>query len=118
MVTLMAGPKMDSQVPKVHTTVGLVQTISMAGTLWSVTKRHVSILGSGSVAPMLRSCRLRHIEQAIEKLSKQHAEHIRVYDPRGGQDNIRCLTGFHETSITRDFYARVANRGASIWIQR
>ncbi|CDQ69002.1 unnamed protein product [Oncorhynchus mykiss] len=36
---------------------------------------------------------LQHIEQAIEKLSKQHAEHIRVYDPCGGQDNIRCLTG-------------------------
>ncbi|KAM6975465.1 glutamine synthetase-like isoform 2-T2 [Tautogolabrus adspersus] len=61
---------------------------------------------------------LQYIEQAIEKLSKKHAEHIRVYDPRGGQDNMRRLTGLHETSNIEDFSAGMANRGASIRIPR
>lgn len=60
----------------------------------------------------------RYIEQAIEKLSKKHSEHIRVYDPRGGEDNKRRLTGLHETSSIEDFSAGVANRGASIRIPR
>ncbi|XP_070780217.1 glutamine synthetase-like [Enoplosus armatus] len=61
---------------------------------------------------------LQYIEQAIEKLRKKHDEHIRVYDPHGGQDNMRRLTGHHETSRITDFSAGVANRGASIRIPR
>lgn len=61
---------------------------------------------------------VRHIEKAIDKLSKRHAEHIRMYDPRGGQDNMRRLTGHHETSNINDFSAGVANRAASIRIPR
>uniref|UniRef100_A0A8B9ZF77 Glutamine synthetase n=1 Tax=Anas platyrhynchos TaxID=8839 RepID=A0A8B9ZF77_ANAPL len=49
---------------------------------------------------------LKHIEEAIEKLSKRHQYHIRAYDPKGGLDNARRLT------------AGVANRGASIRIPR
>ena len=60
----------------------------------------------------------RHIEAAIEKLSKTHAAHICAYDPRGGEDNKRRLTGLHETSSIHDFSAGVANRGASIRIPR
>ena len=60
----------------------------------------------------------RYIELAIEKLSKKHNEHIRVYDPRGGKDNMRRLTGLHETANIDDFSAGVANRGASIRIPR
>lgn len=60
----------------------------------------------------------RAIEAAIEKLSKRHDYHIRVYDPRGGQDNSRRLTGHHETSNITEFSAGVANRGASIRIPR
>jgi len=56
----------------------------------------------------------RLIEDAIEKLSKQHDRHIRAYDPRGGRDNERRLTGHHETSNIHDFSAGVANRGASV----
>lgn len=41
-----------------------------------------------------------------------------MYDPRGGQDNKRRLTGKHETSSIDDFSAGVANRGASIRIPR
>lgn len=44
--------------------------------------------------------------------------HIRMYDPRGGQDNTRRLTGQHETSSITEFSAGVANRGASIRIPR
>jgi len=61
---------------------------------------------------------LKHIEAAIEKLSKHHRRHILAYDPRGGKDNERRLTGLHETSSIHDFSAGVANRGASIRIPR
>ncbi|XP_069039352.1 glutamine synthetase-like [Lepisosteus oculatus] len=61
---------------------------------------------------------LQHIEEAIEKLGRRHAHHIRLYDPRGGKDNERRLTGRHETSSLHEFSAGVANRGASIRIPR
>ncbi|XP_055333637.1 glutamine synthetase-like isoform X2 [Paramacrobiotus metropolitanus] len=61
---------------------------------------------------------LQAIEDAIEKLGKVHANHIRNYDPKGGQDNQRRLTGRHETSSIHDFSAGVANRGCSIRIPR
>lgn len=61
---------------------------------------------------------LREIEAAVEKLSKTHARHIRAYDPNGGKDNERRLTGRHETSNITDFSAGVAHRGASIRIPR
>lgn len=61
---------------------------------------------------------LRHIEASIERLSKRHKYHIRVYDPKGGLDNVRRLTGHHETASINDFSAGVANRGASIRIPR
>lgn len=61
---------------------------------------------------------LKYIEESIEKLSKRHQYHIRAYDPKGGLDNARRLTGFHETSNINDFSAGVANRSASIRIPR
>ncbi|XP_070812705.1 glutamine synthetase-like isoform X1 [Pituophis catenifer annectens] len=61
---------------------------------------------------------IKAIEAAIERLSKRHQYHIRMYDPRGGQDNTRRLTGQHETSSITEFSAGVANRGASIRIPR
>ncbi|KAA0719898.1 Glutamine synthetase [Triplophysa tibetana] len=61
---------------------------------------------------------IEHIEQAIEKLRKCHAEHIRVYDPHGGEDNRRRLTGLQATSSIHDFSAGVADRGASVRIPR
>lgn len=45
------------------------------------------------------------IEKAIDKLSKAHLRHIQAYDPRGGKDNERRLTGRHETSSIHDFSA-------------
>ncbi|KAF6292913.1 glutamate-ammonia ligase [Rhinolophus ferrumequinum] len=61
---------------------------------------------------------LKYIEESIERLSKRHQYHIRAYDPKGGLDNARRLTGFHETSNINDFSAGVANRSASIRIPR
>ena len=61
---------------------------------------------------------LKHIEESIEKLGKRHQYHIRAYDPKGGLDNARRLTGHHETSNINEFSAGVANRGASIRIPR
>ncbi len=60
----------------------------------------------------------RHIKDAIDRLSKKHIEHIRLYDPNDGGDNARRLTGKHETSSIHDFSSGVANRGASIRIPR
>jgi len=61
---------------------------------------------------------IEHIQQAIDKLSKVHERHIKAYDPHGGKDNERRLTGKHETSSIHDFSAGVANRGCSIRIPR
>ena len=58
------------------------------------------------------------IEKGIEKLAKRHLDHIRAYDPKGGKDNERRLTGKHETSSIHDFSAGVANREVSIRIPR
>ena len=41
---------------------------------------------------------LEAIKKAIERLKKQHDVHIKHYDPKGGQDNRRRLTGPHKTS--------------------
>lgn len=71
-----------------------------------------------STKAMRESGGLKVIEAAIQKLSTKHKEHICAYDPNGGSDNARRLTGFHETSSIHDFSAGVANRGASIRIPR
>lgn len=71
-----------------------------------------------STEPMRNEGGLKHIHTAIEKMSKRHAEHIKEYDPQGGKDNERRLTGLHETSSINDFSSGVANRGSSIRIPR
>lgn len=57
---------------------------------------------------------IKHIEEAIDKLSRRHDEHIAVY----GDDNELRLTGKHETGSINHFSSGVANRGASIRIPR
>ena len=56
------------------------------------------------------------IQQAIEALSKRHQEHIQAYDPRGGEDNARRLTGRFETANINTFSWGVAKRNVSIRI--
>ncbi len=58
------------------------------------------------------------INEAVEKLSKKHKEHLQAYDAKGGEDNKRRLTGRHETASWETFAAGVAHRGASIRIPR
>lgn len=62
--------------------------------------------------------RFRAIEAAIENLRHNHFEHLAYYDPKGGKDNERRLTGLHETASMSEFSAGVASRSASIRIPR
>lgn len=61
---------------------------------------------------------MKAIEAAIEKLSKQHAKHIKAYDPKQGAYNIERLTGKFETSSIDSFSWGVANRGSSVRVSR
>ena len=55
---------------------------------------------------------LEIIGEAIEKLSKKHSEHMKVY----GAGNELRMTGSYETAKFDEFTYGVANRGASIRI--
>ncbi|KAI8098825.1 uncharacterized protein BX664DRAFT_288548 [Halteromyces radiatus] len=57
---------------------------------------------------------LATMEDAIERMSLRHFEHIAVY----GEDNDLRLTGHHETGHIGAFSYGIANRGASIRIPR
>ncbi|CAI8028781.1 Glutamine synthetase [Geodia barretti] len=61
---------------------------------------------------------MKVMEEAIQRLEKRHKEHIILYDPSGGVDNSRRLTGLHETAHIDQFFWGVAHRGASIRIPR
>ena len=52
------------------------------------------------------------IHEAIDKLSKKHQEHIKIY----GEYNYMRLTGHHETSSMDTFSCGIGNRSASIRI--
>ena len=53
---------------------------------------------------------LEYINEAIDKLSLKHDEHMAVY----GVDNDKRMTGQHETASYGVFSDGIANRGASI----
>lgn len=55
---------------------------------------------------------LEFINEAIQKLAKNHDEHMKVY----GSDNELRMTGAHETASYNTFTHGCANRGASIRI--
>ena len=59
---------------------------------------HDTLFLSPSTVEMRQAGGYQHIEAAIEKMSKKHKEHIESYDPSGGADNARRLTGRHETA--------------------
>eukprot|EP00518_Triparma_eleuthera_P019181 CAMPEP_0197551720 /NCGR_PEP_ID=MMETSP1320-20131121/5267_1 /TAXON_ID=91990 /ORGANISM="Bolidomonas sp., Strain RCC2347" /LENGTH=377 /DNA_ID=CAMNT_0043112251 /DNA_START=33 /DNA_END=1166 /DNA_ORIENTATION=+ len=60
------------------------------------------------------------IIEALERLGApgKQEEHIAAYDPNGGADNARRLTGLHETASIEKFTYGVANRGCSARIPR
>jgi len=55
---------------------------------------------------------IKVIEEACQKLSRKHKEHIEVY----GAGNESRLTGLHETCGINEFRYGVSDRGASIRI--
>jgi len=58
------------------------------------------------------------IEDACERLGKRHMDHIRRYDPNGGEDNKFRLTGMHEAPALEDFSWGIGNRGCSVRVHR
>lgn len=71
-----------------------------------------------STKPMREDGGIKAIEEAIEHMSAKHDLHQSWYDPNGGEDNKRRMTGMHETSRFDEFSSGLANRGASIRIPR
>jgi len=71
-----------------------------------------------STEPMRREGGKEVINQAVQALSLRHSDHICAYDPNGGRDNKRRLTGAHETSSIEKFSSGVADRTASVRIPR
>merc|ERR1719454_2548815 len=71
-----------------------------------------------STLPMRSDGGKKVILDAIVKLEKRHNLHMMSYDPQGGRDNLRRLTGTHETSSVSEFSYGTANRGCSIRIPR
>ncbi|KAF2096578.1 hypothetical protein NA57DRAFT_78183 [Rhizodiscina lignyota] len=57
---------------------------------------------------------MKHIEAAMEKLAERHKVHMEVY----GEDNDQRMTGAHETASFDKFSWGVANRGASVRVNR
>jgi glutamine synthetase len=57
---------------------------------------------------------MKHIEKAMESLAKRHKEHMKVY----GEGNEQRMTGLHETASFDKFSWGIANRGASVRVNR
>jgi glutamine synthetase len=58
------------------------------------------------------------INEAIRKLETRHAHHLKLYDPHGGADNLKRLTGLRATSSLLEFTSGIANRDCSVRITR
>lgn len=61
---------------------------------------------------------LEIIKAAMPKLERHHTEHLQIYDPNGGEDNLRRLCGKQETSRVDQFSWGIADRSCSVRIPR
>ena len=77
---------------------------------WNGSGCHINF----STEPMRNSGGYAVILQAIQKLEKHHARHMRQY----GDGNHKRMTGQHETADFHVFSYGVADRGASVRIPR
>ncbi|XP_042338428.1 glutamine synthetase-like, partial [Plectropomus leopardus] len=59
---------------------------------------------------------LQYIEEAIRRLSKRHSQHLRVYDPHDGADNMRRLTSQLTNSSFHEFSTAIDSRSVSVRI--
>ncbi|CAK6972208.1 glutamine synthetase-like [Scomber scombrus] len=59
---------------------------------------------------------LQFIKEAIRRLGKRHFQHLQVYDPHGGADNMTRLTSQRSTSSFHDFSTATACRNVSVRI--
>ncbi len=59
---------------------------------------------------------LKVIQDAMPKMAARHMHHMVNYDPSGGVDNAKRMTGLHETAKFDEFSYGVGNRGASVRI--
>lgn len=110
-----------------HTNVSTLETRARGG--YDKIEEYMKRLGAPGKRTCLRGGALPgeaglHADAALRPAfsllggSPAEEEHIAAYDPSGGADNARRLTGKHETASIKEFSYGVANRGASVRIPR